>query len=69
MHSEHRHKINQGTLLVVVGLLVILNQLYSWITSWPLFIGLTLLILGFLHMMVDKEQIEAENKPVPKKKK
>jgi len=69
MHTEHRHKINQGTLLVIVGLLVILNQLYSWITSWPLFIGLILLVLGFLHMMVDKEQIETENEPIKNKKK
>ncbi|MBU0614651.1 MAG: hypothetical protein KJ601_01010 [Nanoarchaeota archaeon] len=68
MHPEHRHKINRGIFMIGVGLLVILNELYQWIPSWPLFIGLVMLIVGFLHMLVDREQLEAEKAPAKKKK-
>lgn len=61
--------IHKGTALVLVGLLVILNEIYKWIPEWSVFIGIILIILGFLKMMHTNNCCAPAPKTTKKKKK
>ena len=49
------HRKYMGTKLLVIGILVILNEVYATVT-WPMFVGIVLALLGLKVLLLCKKK-------------